>query len=358
MDAAPRIAERARPGDALFPNCEDHVNTFAKHAIQQSGASELVKAFSNHHRPGSRPNVFLVTTPRSGSTWLMELIWSQPGFKCCDEPLNLRRPAVRRATGIASWHEMDSEIGAAKVERYFRAICSGRLHSADALPFRSKYYRFRTDRIVFKLLHGAEGKLPELASDCNARVVVLLRHPIAVSLSREVFPRLEAFRTGASAARFSPGQLALADQVMASGSTLEKGVLAWCFQNALTLQGQEPDWTVISYEQLVLDPEPVVAWLSERLELTDQALILARLREAAGNKGKSDEKTRQLLAEQASGRLAHRQALVEKWRARVTPEQERAAMSLLPAFGLDAYLAGRLLPTERYWVGGAPPALD
>jgi hypothetical protein len=199
--------------------------------------------------------------------------------------------------------------------------------------------------------------LPSLASDCNARVVVLLRHPIAVSLSREDFPRLEAFRNSAVATRFNTEQLERADEVMARGSILEKGVLAWCFQNALVLQGLQPDWTVVSYEQLVLDPEPVVALLVERLELTDKALILSHLTEAAGNKGKSDHRTRQLLADQGSGRLARKQVLVEKWRAKVTPEQEVAAMSLLATFDLDAYSAGRLLPAARYWIGGAPPEL-
>ncbi|MFC7300126.1 sulfotransferase [Cognatiluteimonas weifangensis] len=333
------------------------MNPSARRILQHSGLPELVKAVSNRHRPGTRPNVFLMATPRSGSTWLMELIWSQPGFKCCDEPLNLRRPAVRRASRIASWREMESAAGAAKIERYFRAICDGRLHSVDALPSRGKYHRFRTDRIVFKLLHGAESRLGALAADCNARVVVLLRHPIAVSLSRKEFPRLDAFRNSVVSTRFDAGQLALADRVLADGSELEKGVLAWCFQNALVLQGRQPDWTVVSYEQLVLDPEPLVAQLVERLQLPDPARIFAHLTEAAGNKGMSDPNTQQLLAEQAAGRLAHKQALVEKWRARVTPEQETAAMALLDAFGLDAYRAGRLLPTPRYWIGGAPPAL-
>ena len=345
-------------GQPLAPLRGRNVETWARRTLQHLRATDLVKNLANRHQPGSRPNVFLVTSPRSGSTWLMELIWSQPGFKCCDEPLNLRHPAVQRATGIASWREMDSEVGAAKIERYFRDICSGRLHSADSLPFRSKYHRFRTDRIVFKLLHGAEGLIGELAAKCNARVVILLRHPIAVSLSRESFPRLQAFRNGEAASRFSTAQLQLADRVIATGSQLEKGVLTWCFQNAISLQGLQPDWTVVSYEQLVLDPEPVVTRLVERLELTDQALILSRLTEAAGNQGKSDARTRQLLAEQASGRLGKRRALVEKWRSRVTPAQEAAAMSLLPAFGLDAYRVGRLLPDEHYWIGDAPPELD
>jgi len=345
-------------GQPFAPLRGDNFEALATRALRRLRVTDLVKSVANRHQPGPRPNVFLVTSPRSGSTWLMELIWSQPGFKCCDEPLNLRHPTVKRATGIASWREMDSAAGATKLERYFRDICSGRLHSADSLPFRGKYHRFRTDRIVFKLLHGAEGLIGELAAKCNARVVILLRHPIAVSLSRESFPRLSAFRNGDAAAGFSAGQLRLADRVIASGSHLEKGVLTWCFQNSISLRGLQPDWTVVSYEQLVLDPEPVVAHLAERLELIDQALILSRLTEAAGNQGKSDASTRQLLAEQASGRLDKRRALVEKWRSQVTSAQEAAAMALLPAFGLDAYRAGRLLPDRRYWIGDNQPALD
>ena len=98
--------------------------------------------------------------------------------------------------------------------------------------------------------------------------------------------------------------------------------------------------------------------LVERLELTDQASILSHLTEAAGNQGKSDQTTRQLLAEQGSGRLARKQALIEKWRAKVTPEQEAQAMSLLSVFDLDAYAAGGLLPAARYWIGVPPPVLD
>ena len=129
---------------------------------------------------------------------------------------------------------------------------------------------------------------------------------------------------------------------MARGSTLEKGVLAWCFQNALVLQGLQPDWTVVSYEQLVLDPEPVVAHLVERLELTDKALILSHLTEAAGNKAESrTTRPGNCWPTRTPARLVRKQALVEKWRAMVTPEQEVAAMSLLATFDLDAYSAGR-----------------
>src|SRR5690606_24342168 len=46
---------------------------------------------SNVHRPNGLPNVCIVSAPRSGSTWLLELVLSQPGFKPCNEPFNLRK---------------------------------------------------------------------------------------------------------------------------------------------------------------------------------------------------------------------------------------------------------------------------
>ena len=64
---------------------------------------DIVKPMSNVHRPDGRPNVFLFSTPRSGSTWLMELIWTQPGFKYVNQPLSLLNPRVRRHLGISDW---------------------------------------------------------------------------------------------------------------------------------------------------------------------------------------------------------------------------------------------------------------
>ena len=64
--------------------------------------SLALRSVSNRHRPGTRPNVFVFTTPRSGSTWLMELIQTQPHFKQCSEPLNLRMPGIARRLGISA----------------------------------------------------------------------------------------------------------------------------------------------------------------------------------------------------------------------------------------------------------------
>lgn len=65
-----------------------------------------LKMLATRHYPGDEPNVFIHSLPRSGSTWLMELILTQPGFLPCNEPLNLRTEAVRDRLGIDAWKEL------------------------------------------------------------------------------------------------------------------------------------------------------------------------------------------------------------------------------------------------------------
>jgi hypothetical protein len=152
----------------------------------------IIESISTVHCPDGSPNVFLFSVPRSGSTWLMELIWSQPYFRYCDEPLDLRVPLVRQHLGIAEWGDLYSRDASLPLQDYFQAFCDGRLRFMNFNPIR-RYYRPVTHRIVFKIIHGGEDRINWFRDTFDGRIVYLLRHPIAVSLSREVYPRLHAF---------------------------------------------------------------------------------------------------------------------------------------------------------------------
>lgn len=94
----------------------------------------IVKSASNVHRPDGRPNVFLYSTPRSGSTWLMELIWSQPGFKTCNQALYLENPVVRKHLGISEWDELYSVDATEKLRSYLQRLSDGRLGFTNPNP--------------------------------------------------------------------------------------------------------------------------------------------------------------------------------------------------------------------------------
>jgi hypothetical protein len=275
----------------------------------------------------------------------MELIWSQPGFKCCNEPLNLRKPDIRQHLGISDWQGLCREDATQAFYRYFRAIGEGRITFVNPNPLH-RYYRPVTRRIVFKIIHGGEDRINWFRDTFNGRVVYLLRHPIPVSLSREVYPTLEAFCDSDYRRHFTADQLQNARKIIDSGTKLERGVLAWCLQNAVPLREVSQDWAVISYEQLVLDPYPVIEHLALKLSLPKPKRMMDRLAIPSSSNSQSDRETRQVLEKE----MKRRSWLIEKWRRKVDQAEERRAMDILKRFHLDAYQFGDVLPADWFWI--------
>lgn len=310
-----------------------------------SGVKNVIKSVSNIHRPNGEPNVFLFSTPRSGSTWLMELIGSQPGFKSCNEPLNLRKPLIREYLGISEWQDFCRPDATQAFYRYFQAICEGRISFMDPTPL-NRYYRPVTRRIVFKMIHGGEDRINWFRDTFNGRIVYLLRHPIAVSLSREIYPRLEAFLNSDYRRHFASDQLRQARKIVESGTKLECGVLSWCFENAVPLSETTEDWAILSYEQLVQDPCPVIDYLAVKLSLPKRKRMMNRLAIPSASNRKSDTETRQILQR---GR-ERRSLLVEKWQTQVQLPEARKAMEILKWFHLDVYKADDVFPADWLWI--------
>ena len=314
----------------------------------QKSASLVVRSLSNWHRPSDLPIVLLFSTPRSGSTWLMELIQSQPGFKRCSEPFNLRVAGVSSRLGLDHWEELYQDDSWPFMERYLDGLFTGRLRFLNQSP-RAPLYRPFTDRTVTKILHAGEARINQLRDRFNGRVVFLLRHPIAVSLSREVTPRLQAFLESDYRKNFRDEELRLGRRIFESGSRLQKGVLDWCLQNAVPLRAAQPDWIVVSYEEMVLAPGPILDRLAIDLQLEFADRLKDGLRIPSDTARKSDRKTEDFLNQKR--RVEDGWWLVEKWRDRVGEAEERDLMEILEQFGIDCYRFGEVIPRPPVWLG-------
>ena len=311
----------------------------------------VVKILANRHRPEKAPDVFLFSTPRSGSTWLMELIWSQPRFKPCNEPFNLRNPAVRRHLGLTLWEALYDEAHLPEIACYVRGFRSGKLRFLNINPIH-RYYRPITSRLVFKIIHAGEGLVPWFEKTFNGRIVFLIRHPIAVSLSRELTPRLDALLNSEYRHHFKDAQIVEANRIVRHGSPLERKILSWCLQNVVPLRYLADKGAIVTYEQLVLDPEPVLRKLAHSLDLPQPQRMLDALTIPSLVKGKSDLETQKLLAQR--GRSGDRAVLVEKWRKHVTVSEERTLMCILEVFDLNAYHYGHIRPDQSLWITDNP----
>lgn len=310
----------------------------------------FVKKISNFHVQGSKPNILFFSTPRSGSTWLMELIVSQQGMKECNEPFNLRLPVVRKNLGIDDWETLCTEAALEKVEPYLQLFVSGskKVADFDLLPYQ-RHHKFFTNRIVFKLLFIGEDRINWFRDTFNAKIIFSIRHPIPVSLSRIGFPRLNAFINTEYRENFTPEQIEFAKEIAAKGSKLEQGVVDWCFQNAPPLQNPPDDMMIITYEQLVLEPETVIYKLTKHLDLDNVEKMVHNISKPSKSVSLSNPETAALLND-ASNYENNKKMLLEKWRKKVQPEEEEKLMHILKVFDMDIYVAGDLLPHQKYWI--------
>lgn len=309
----------------------------------------VVKRSMTRHRQSHGRNILIFSTARSGTTWLTELLATQDRFKIVNEPFNLRQPVNQENLGIETWDDLLKPENRPSMKTYLESFIAGTdrdLRYNRPTPFSDKWH-FRTTRIIFKILFAGEDSVNWFRELLNARVVLLLRHPIPVSLSREELPRLHSFLKPPYSDHFRHEQKAFAQSVVDRGDELETAVLDWCLQNAVRLRSAEPDWLVLGYEQLVLEPEIVIPIIADRLEFSKPEKMLDRLYTPSGSTWKSSDESKELLRDPETIRQ-NRRGLVERWKSIVSKQEESRLLAILEAFDIDFYEYGNPLPKEKY----------
>lgn len=312
---------------------------------------ELLRDNCSVHRRAGKPDVFVLSTPRSGSTWLLETIAAEKGMRSCNEPFNLRKPAVVRRLGIDSWEALAADSALPAIERYLRAISGGRpgFGFKNPRPFEHGY-NLVSRRVVFKLLFACEDRLAWLKERFDAQIVVLVRHPIPVSLSRQELPRLRALLASPVAELLTGAQRSFAEAIIASGTPLEQAQVDWCLQNLPLIRSRALADVFLTYEQMVLEPELIVEHLIDRLQLASADAVRASVSRLSGSVSKSSAQSRRLL----EGRDRDRFSLISKWRDQLDAEREQSLMRVLEVFELDVYAPGRVEPSAPYLLGAYP----
>lgn len=302
-----------------------------------------------HHVQGSKPNFLIFSTPRSGSTWLAELLATQGRFKIVNEPFNLRKEVVRDHLGLENWQSLFEEANRGAVSRYMKRFIEGTdsdRRFPRERPF-SQFWHPRTDRVIFKILFAGEDSFSWFQNEFRGHTLFLVRHPLAVSLSRRHFPRLESFLSPPFSRHFSATQLKYANALVDSGDKLQIAVLDWCLQNMVPLQNTDSNVVTIFYEHLVMKPELIVNDLARKFDLPDRERMLDRINKPSRSTRKSRREYHGILFEENEMRK-QRLWLIERWRDKIQPAQEQAAFQTLETFGIDCYEIGRALPNDRH----------
>lgn len=307
---------------------------------------KFINQFTNHHRPGNKKNIFIFSTPRSGSTWLNELICTQKGVKYCNEPLDLRIEKNSKISNIDSWEELYNQKVIDKLIKYFKNISSGKNRWLNPSPL-NKNYNFSTNRISFKVINGAEPFINDIVDSCNGKLVYLIRHPLPVALSRKKTPRLDILTSDQVMKNFSQSIRNKSKNIKEKGDFLEKAVLSWCIQNKLALDIKQPDWLIITYEQLVTNPIPIIHLLEKELQLEDINKIIKQLNIASKVTVQSSKGTERMI----NNKLIEKEDLINRWKDKIDEEKEDKLFEIISCFGLDdIYIKRNSYPRDKYLI--------
>ena len=301
----------------------------------------------------TKPDILIFSLRRSGSTWLMELLGSEPHLRFVNEPLGPKfcnKTGLHKA-GISNGHKIipRNEADVCFVMDLLKTPTMTRI-CGPYNPF-SKTYHLWANRRVLKIIH-ASSLFPEIASEISrGNSVFLIRHPIPTILSmqsagtyvHEAHEALEALK--ASGIELNEQIILYAEQLIAEGDELSLWALEWALEMYASWKAFDEGFfkpLIISYEELLLEPQKVISAVCNHCALEDKDRIVSSLKtpSSSTNKSKADH----LYTSGATN-------LVRSWKNKIEEEDIARIFSVISTIGIDFYDAESFTPSVKYRIG-------
>ena len=258
-------------------------------------------------------------SPRSGNTWLSEVLTALPGSGWLNEPLHLTWYPEAQDAGF-SWRtyvrpDADWPSGQQFLSSLFQGQVTREKRPPRGLPTPSPASKFLIVKFIRanRMLSWLCRNLPILPP------VLLIRHPCAVVASRlrsNTLNKTFELKEPEFLADY-PAFRPLLERL----STLEEYLAAtWAIDYYLPLVNAHPwPWQLLSYEQLVLDFDNQIQKMLTNWGLEVPPDIFSRAEVPSLSVGRDG----------ISG--------IAGWKERLEPDQIRRILDVVHAFGLDFY---------------------
>lgn len=268
-----------------------------------------------------RRTIVVTGSPRSGTTWLAELLATTPGSGVLFEPDNLRHVAEAADAGM-SWRT-DIQPGADWPEgrRYLERVLRGRVLNLWTTRELERWIRPRTWIVKFV---RANRMLAWLTTEFDLpRAVLIIRHPCAVVSSQVArgWPANPGWNEEEPFLRRNPHLRS----VLATVRTPEEILAArWAIDAAVPLQATEPRrWSLLTFEELAIDPIGVMTRLFGSWGMP----VPPQLSSVAGRWSSTARETQD----------RDRTDVLTEWQRLLRPETADRILEIAHAFGIDAY---------------------
>lgn len=270
--------------------------------------------------------VFLAGCGRSGTTWLSEIINADRSFRYMFEPFNSMKTAEWREFAYRQY--LPRYIRNERALAAATAILSGQVHNEwvdcqNRVLLASR--RLVKDIRANLLLGWLKQNFPTM------RLVVLIRHPLAVTVSRvrlgwEPALSLDCIRAQPALIEdFLRPHMAKLERWAADPFALQ--IANWCIENLVALsQLKEGEYCLVTFEALVSNPEVELDRVFKYLGMS----LTCRHRQRLG--------VPSAMASYQTWEEGNRRRLLRPWENRVSASQLETMETVVTEFGMMALL--------------------
>ena len=300
------------------------------------------------HVQGGKRNIILFSTRRGGSTLFSQLITiSDSNLRYYDHLFSSYQ------TDFYSRRFFNPERNNQEIyltndnQNYFELVNTGK-HIARTIcnPFSHEFVR-KSNRILYKITEG-KGLFDWFVNRKDVEVIYQLRHPIptALSIMRLGWDlTLDAYLSNQNfiAEYLDEDKYNYCISIKNGEDLLSKYVLNWVLENLIPLKSKSLYTTyIISYEELLINPELHLFELCKRLDLNNQKLMYDMIKRPSRSSSFSSKETIQNMKE------LDVQNLIGSWKKDVDDKTEKRLMNILIKFELDIYRFGDLSINKKY----------
>jgi len=235
--------------------------------------------------------IALYGSPRSGTTWFMEILSTIPGYKYLFEPINPKSVPEAFEIGFRSKTYMSPEEEWAEGEEFLRRVFTGQISSS--VPF----YKFKP-KMFLKQLFGKKiivktirlnRMLPWIVKRFQLRCnIYMIRHPcsvIASQLKTNIYgyqqdqpPYKSIFPTAKRVLNEASNIKEIDDDILNKIKKIETKeeilAVAWCLDNYVPLNSPKPHkWITLTYEKAFTSPDEIYHVFNETNEPISEKTI-------------------------------------------------------------------------------------
>lgn len=239
--------------------------------------------------------------PRSGTTWLAEILNTIPNSNILMEPLHLRWVPEAKDIGFSGRTHIEPNEDWPEAEDFMKRVLSGQIMNINTLLKVKPMQILKNRNWIVKFVR-ANRMLRWIVENFPIRPpILLIRHPCAVVSSQMYIP--------SSWGNSKPSELAR----------------SWCYDYSIPLSSPKPHpWILVSYERLVREKEAEIKRIFKVLgfDVPKAAMDLFRRPSSTTRK---DSPVRQGLDP------------LTDWKSHLTEEQVKHILGIVKGFGLDFY---------------------